>query len=118
MKQIPTLELVSTITAVQAIVNEAETMRGAYFFQSPGNARSRRWYESNHSHPEVRWTDGKGTYTASYTVSCSCRNVYASGTYTKDGKKTTLTAIKNSLNRMLLELENRGVSISTGECLK
>lgn len=33
-------------------------------------------------------------------MSCSCRKVYATGYYTKDGKKTTLTAIKNSYKRL------------------
>jgi hypothetical protein len=33
-------------------------------------------------------------------VQCSCANVYVTTTYTRDGKKTTLTAVKNSLRRL------------------
>ena len=85
---------------IEAIIAEAEAMRGAYFFNPPTNASSRRAYEKKHSHPLVIWEEGGHTFTAQYTVTCSCKNVYASGEYTKDGRKTTLTAIKNSLNRM------------------
>ena len=88
------------IRKVAEIIEEAEKMRGAYFFSAPGNASGRRSYERYHSHPMVEWAEGGHEYTAEYTVSCSCKNVYASGTYTKDGAKTTLTAIKNSYKRM------------------
>ena len=88
------------INQIEAIVREADAMKRAYFFSSPGNASARRSYEKKHTHPLVSWTDNGHTYTAEFTVSCSCKNVYATGTYTKDGKKTTLTAIRNSLARM------------------
>ena len=68
----------------------------------PYNAGGRRSYEKRHSHPVVSWTESGHSWTASYTVTCSCRNVYASGEYTRDGKRTTLLAIRNSYNRMLV----------------
>lgn len=89
-----------TIESIRKIINEAEAMKNAYFFQSPGNAGARRSYEKKHSWPRVIWMDGKDMYTAEYHVSCSCSNVYAAGIYTKNGKKTTLLAIKNSLKRL------------------
>ena len=88
------------INKIEAIVAEAEAMKHAYFFRPQTNAGGRRSYEKQHSHPLVEWDEGGHHYTAEYTVSCSCRNVYASGEYTRDGKKTTLTAIKNSLTRL------------------
>lgn len=88
------------ISKIEAIVNEAECMKNSYFFSSPANASGRRYYEVKHSHEEITWTDGNNVFTAEYTVSCSCRNVYARGIYTKNGNKTTLTAIKNSLKRL------------------
>ena len=91
------------ITAVAAIITEAEKMRNAYFFRAPGSARARHSYEKYHSHEEVTWEENGHTYTAAYSVSCSCKNVYASGTYTRDGKPTTLTAIRNSYKRMTAE---------------
>ena len=97
--------MLETINAVRAIVKEAEAMRGAYFFRSPGSAGSRRSYERYHSHEEVRWVEAGHEYTAEYVVSCSCANVYAKGVYTRDGSPTTLTAIKNSLKRMEAAME-------------
>ena len=88
------------INAVREIVSEAENMKNAYFWNSPSSAASRRWYEKQHSHGLVEWDEGGHHYTAEYSVSCSCANVYANGNYTKDGRKTNLTAIRNSLKRM------------------
>lgn len=93
------------INAVQIIVNEADLMRNAYFFSSPCSASSRRLFEKTHSHNMVVWEEGNHIYTAKYIVECSCRNVYARGVYTKDGKQTNLTVIKNSLKRMKANAE-------------
>ena len=89
------------ITAkIEAIINEAENMKNCYFWNSPATASARRSYEEKHTHEEISWTDGKDTYTAEFVVICSCKNIYAQGRYTKNGNKTTLTAIKNSLKRL------------------
>lgn len=93
------------LNEIAAIIEEAENMKSAYFFTPPCNASSRRSYEKRHSNGPISWEEGGHQYTAEYTVTCSCRNVYASGNYTKDGKKTTLTAIRNSYNRMNLQKE-------------
>lgn len=89
---------------IKAIITEAEQMAGAYFYGSPKSAGARRAYEKKHTHARVEWTEGGHTYTAAYNVRCSCSYVYASGDYTRDGKKTTLTAIRNSYKRMLAEV--------------
>ena len=88
------------IRAVEAIVEEAATMKNAYFWTPSGCAGGRRSYEMQHTHDTVEWDEGGHHYTAAYSVSCSCKYIYASGHYTKDGVKTTLTAIKASLRRM------------------
>ena len=89
------------ITAkIEAIINEAENMKNCYFWNSPATASARRSYEEKHTHEEISWIDGKDTYTAKFVVTCSCKNIYAQGHYTKNGNKTTLTAIKNSLKRL------------------
>ena len=92
--------MLEVVNAVKTIVKEAEAMRNAYFFQSPKSAGERRSYEKYHSHDTVRWMEGGHEYSAEYRVTCSCANVYARGVYTRDGKATTLTAIRNSLKRM------------------
>lgn len=87
-------------TAIEEIIEEAAKMKNAYFWEPPIKAADRRWYEEKHSHEKIEWDEGGHHYSAAYTVSCSCKNIYASGYYEKDGKKTTLTAIKNSCKRM------------------
>lgn len=88
------------MTKLNNIISLAEEMRNAYFWSSPGNAASRRWYERNHSVDKIEWDEGGHHYTAEYDTTCSCHHIYASGYYTRDGKKTTLTAIRNSYKRM------------------
>lgn len=90
----------STLASIAAIIDLAQEMKNSYFFQPPTNARERRAYEDAHSIPTVEWDEGGRHYTAEYTTTCSCSNVYAKGTYTRDGKPTTLTAIRNSYRRL------------------
>lgn len=51
------------------------------------------------------WSENGDTYTARFVYEESCNNVYAYGVYTRNGEKTTLKAIKNSLKRM----EQKGI---------
>lgn len=88
------------IAALAAILEEAEAMKNAYFFRPSQIANFRRDYEQKHSHECVAWSEGGHTYSAEYNVRCTCSNVYASGSYYKDGRKTTLTAIRNSYKRL------------------
>lgn len=88
------------IARISAIIAEAEAMKNAYFFTPPCTAGARRSYERQHSHNLVEWEEGGHCYSAQYSVTCSCKNVYATGEYTRDGRKTTLVAIRNSLKRL------------------
>lgn len=88
------------VAKIEAIVNEAESMKNSYFWNSPSTASARRSYEKKRTYDEITWMDGKDIYTAEFVVTCSCKNIYAQGRYTKNGNKTTLTAIKNSLKRL------------------
>lgn len=90
----------ATITKIADVVAVAEKMTNAYFFRSPGSAGGRRSYETYYSRPAVEWREGGHSYSAAFDVSCSCKYVYARGYYYKDGVKTTLTAIKRSLERL------------------
>ena len=89
-----------TVAAVAAIVSEAEICKNAYFWSPGGSASTRRWNESRHCQPRVEWTEGGHTYAAAYHYRETCSCVYASGEYYRDGVKTTLTAVRNSLKRM------------------
>ena len=83
-----------------AILDEAATMRNAYFFRPPHSAGQRRSYERFHSHDKIEWYEGGHHYTAQYVVSCSCSNVRAYGIYTRDDQTCNLTVIKNSYRRL------------------
>ena len=93
-------ERTALLQAIAEIIDDADKHRSCYFWSSVGNASARRSYERKHSHDTVEWTENGHTYTAAYDVRCSCKNVYARGTYTKDGKPTTLLAIRNSFKRL------------------
>lgn len=92
------------IRALESIIATAEEFKNAYFFKSPGNASERRSYEKYHSIPFFAFEYNGVEYTCEYRISCSCRNVYAQGLYTRNGNKTTLTAIKNVLKKMKAEV--------------
>ena len=88
------------ISAIEDVVDTATYMRNAYFFTPPQTSSARRWYEEKHSAEFVKWEESGNVYTAEFITECSCRHVYTKGYYTKNGKETTLKAIKNSLNRL------------------
>ena len=88
------------IENVKSIITIAEKMRCSYFFDSPGEWNACRQYEIENSFPEVKWFEGGHEYSAEYRVRCSLNNVYARGYYSKDGKKTNLKTIRNSLIRL------------------
>ena len=88
------------IAEIENLIRTADKFRNSYFWSPDKSAGARRSFEKNNSIPLFSWSEGGHEYTAEYTVQCSCKNIYAWGNYTKDGKKTTLTAIKNSLKRM------------------
>ena len=89
-----------TITALASLIDDAETLRSCYFWHAPTSASQRRASERRYTHDEIAWTEGGHDYTAALYVRVSCRNWYARPEYTRDGRKTTLTAIRNSLTRM------------------
>ena len=96
-----------TIDLLKKLVATADHYRYAYYMTPSSSAAGRRWEEKRYTVPEFTWTEGGHKYTACYKVSCSCAFVSANGFYTRDGKKTNLTAIKNSLKRLEQEQEEK-----------
>lgn len=88
------------LAQLETLFEKADKFRGAYFFSPPGSASGRRSYEEYHSIAEFKFEESGNIYTCEFRVDCSCKNVYAKGIYTKNGKKTTLTAIKNAYKRL------------------
>ena len=91
------------LNAIKRIIDEADNMRKTFFTTPPFFASERRIYEKKHSHGLITWAENGHNYSAELCVTCSGRNIYAKGNYTKDGEKTNLTTIKNSYGRMLKE---------------
>jgi len=90
-----------TISKIAEIIAAAEKYKNAYFFTPPASASSRRWLEKKYSFPKVEWEEGGNTYSAWFSIECSCRNIYTYNCYTKNGKVTNLTAIRNSYKRLV-----------------
>ena len=84
---------------IETIVEIAERMKN-YREQPPQNSIWRKSFEKRNSHDVVMWHDGKHSYSACYETICSRHGVWSRGLYTKDGKTTTINAIRNSLNRL------------------
>lgn len=93
------------IEQIENLVDTAHKFKNAYFWTPPTSAGERRSYERYYSISEFNWNEGGADYSASYEVTCTCRYIYTEGRYYKDGKKTNLTAIKNSLKRLKTEAE-------------
>lgn len=100
------MDIKTLIRKISEIIDESYTQKNSYFRFPMQSASSRRWYEKRHSHDKVEWVEGGHSYSAEYSVSCSCRNIYAKGYYYRDGIKTTLTTIKNSLKRLQSMVNN------------
>lgn len=88
------------INQLEHLITVADQMKSSYFWHAPATARERRDYEKRNSVPAFRWEENGHTWAAAFTVRCSTSKIYAKGEYYRDGNKTTLTAIRNSLQRM------------------
>lgn len=89
-----------TLEKIEAVIEVAERMRTSFFWKPPTGAMMRRCYEKTNSIETVTWKESGHVYTARFETRCSCAHIYATGIYTKDGKKTTLLAIRNSYKRL------------------
>lgn len=93
-------KLRSKIGHIEAVIDMADKMKNAYFWDNNMNAKLRESYDRYHSVPEVCWEEGGHTYSAAFSTQSSRHNVYAKGYYYKDDEKTNLRAIRCSYNRM------------------
>lgn len=88
------------VQEIERVVCLAEYYKNSYFWRPPVSATGRRILEQKDTTEVVKWTEGDDDYEASFTVRCSCKRIYATGRYIKNGKVTNLTAIRNSMNRI------------------
>lgn len=93
-------KMLTKICDIQEVIDMADKMRYAYFWDNNQNAQEREYYDKKHSTPEVCWKEGGHTYSAEFCTNSSRHNVYAKGYYFKDDKRTNLKAIRCSCDRM------------------
>lgn len=91
------------LSVVSAIIATAEKFKNSFFWRSPNSARGRRDYEKYWTIPAAEFEYNGVKYSVAYYVECTCNNIYAHGEYYRDGKKTTLTAIKNVHKKLIEE---------------
>lgn len=91
-----------TLTKLENLFDTVDRYKNSYMWNTDnGNISAREYKEKRDTIDEFEWYDSGDKYTAEFTVKYTRNNVYAKGIYTKNGKQTTLTAIKNSYNRLL-----------------
>ncbi len=89
-----------TIKKIGELIEKAEDLKNAYFWTPPQIAAQRRYYEEKNSIPKIEWKENGDDYSAEIEVKCSCNNIYVTKNFYRNGKKTTITAIKNSYKRL------------------
>lgn len=89
---------VITVNDLKDLVDQNSYFKSAYFWSPPSSASSRRWYEKNHSRSLNGVFDGN-ELDLNLEISCSCKNIYVNRKYYVNGKKTTITKIKNLINK-------------------
>lgn len=100
-----TTELKNIVSYLEMIVDTATKFKNAYFWHGRGNSSQRQSYDEYYSIPEKTFVYNGIEYSVEYRVTSTRNNVYANGIYKRDGKKTTLTAIKNVMKKMYEEIE-------------
>jgi len=90
-----------SLKKIKSICNEiidcAEKHKNCFFWTSPCNASSRRSKEFENIYDFE--FEGK-EYRVEQTLSMTCKNVYFINVVYRDGKKTTMTVIKNVLKKI------------------
>ena len=89
----------NVIETAKRIIALNDRFRGAFFFTPPSSASERRRYERNNSE-KVEFDHDNHHFVFDFVVECSCHNVYVRRNYTKDGKSTNITTLKNILTKI------------------
>ena len=100
---------IETIHRIRVLISVAERYRYAFYINRTLTPEECIKEEINGTVPYFSWWDGDTKFTACYIVNCKYNHIFAKGYYTRDGKKTNLTAIKNSLKRLEQQEEKENV---------
>lgn len=88
------------ITQLRDLERKVNYLRGGRIWKAPKHFADRRILEDELNTPLLKWIDGDHIYTAEIRVFCGGDSVYISTNFTKDGRKTVYTEIKDSIHRM------------------
>lgn len=92
------------INILRNIIETANYFKEVQFFKAPPNEETRHRYENYHSIPRQRIEFNDNVYTVTFSVLCTSSEVFAYGTYTRNGDECSLTVIENLLTRLECEL--------------
>lgn len=93
-------ELQKAVAKVERLIESAEYVKGAWFWEGDNGNASRRASRGEYLSDYAEWTEGGHKWTADLTVTQSRYYTYVDRDYRKDGEKTNLKAIRYSLARM------------------
>lgn len=89
------------INKLHDLLFRVDKFKNCYFWSSDnGNAKQRESYCHYWNIPTFSFYESGNLYTVKFTVEQSRHNTYVKTLYTRNNKKTTLTAIKNALKRL------------------
>lgn len=95
-----------TISQLRTLIRIAEHYRNAIYMTPPVTFTERINAMINGTVPYFEWSENGHKFSACYRVYINQEHVFAKGEYTRDGKKTNLLAVKNSLKRLEMEENN------------
>ena len=89
------------IDKLHELLYNVDKFKNCYFWTGDnGNARQRESYCKLWNIPTFSFIESNNLYTVNFIVEQSRHNTYVKTLYTRNGKKTNLTAIKNVLKRL------------------
>jgi hypothetical protein len=87
------------VKSIKYAIELHEKMKNSYFWNSPGAAGQRRYYEEQHSYTDMININGKKLEINCIT-SCSCKNIYYKGEFYFDGQKKNISVLKKILEEI------------------
>jgi len=81
---------------VQQAIKLIESMKNCYFWNPPGNASSRRYYEGQKS-MNFEFNLKRHHYKVDIHTTCSCKNIYFHREIYVDGNRKNIRALRKCL---------------------
>lgn len=92
---------VQILSLICIIIGNHEKFKKACFMKGFDTYKERKAFNEKYTVPYTEFDYNGHRYSVQYDVKAYNTGIYVKGTYTKDGKKTTLTAIKNIYKQLI-----------------